>query len=367
MHQEFGELAIKERNVRLSKLRQALLEQNLDAILISQPENRRYLSGFTGSAGWLILSPEREVLATDFRYYEQVEREAPAFELAKVTGKFSDLLPGVLADLGVQRLGFESQHLTVDEWSTLRQATEGVEWVPLKGTVEAIRVVKEQGEIEAIRRSVALTDAAFAHFLHAIQPGMTELEAAWEIEAYMRTHGASKASFDLIVAAGPNGALPHASASDHVIQPGEPIVVDIGCVVDGYCSDMTRTFCLSQPSPKYLEVWDIVRRAQEAAEASIRAGIGGAAADAAARDLITAAGYGEAFGHGLGHGVGLAVHEGPRASRLSEDTLEAGMTLTVEPGIYLPGEFGVRLEDLVIIHEQDVEILTNTPKMPVVD
>jgi Xaa-Pro aminopeptidase len=353
--------------LRLKKLRHALLEQNLDAILVSQPENRRYLSGFTGSAGWLIITSERKVLATDFRYYEQVEREAPAFELAKVTGKFSDLLPGVLADLGAQRLGFESQHLTVDEWSTLRQATEGVEWVPLKTTVEALRVVKDQGEMEAIRRSVALTDAAFAHLLEVIRPGMTELEAAWEIEAHMRTHGASKASFDLIVAGGPNGALPHAGAGHHVLQPGEPIVVDIGCVLEGYCSDMTRTFCLGQPGSKYLEVWDIVRRAQEAAEASIRAGTSGVAADAAARDLITAAGYGEAFGHGLGHGVGLAVHEGPRASRLSEDTFEEGMTLTIEPGIYLPGEFGVRLEDLVIIHEQGVEILTNTPKMPVID
>ena len=353
--------------MRLEKLRQALLEQKLNAILISQPENRRYLSGFTGSAGWLILSPEREVLATDFRYYEQVAREAPSFELAKVTTKFTDLLPGVLADLGVQRLGFESLHLTVDEWSTLSRATEGVEWVPLKETVEAIRVVKEEAEIEAIRRSVALTDAAFAHLVEVIRPGMTELEAAWEIEAHMRIHGASKAAFDLIVAAGPNGALPHALAGDHVIEPGEPIVFDIGCVVDGYCSDMTRTFCLGRPSPKYLEVWDIVRRAQEAAEASIRAGISGVAADAAARDLITAAGYGAAFGHGLGHGVGLAVHELPRASRLSEDTLGPGMTLTVEPGIYLPGEFGVRLEDLVIIRDQGVEILTNTPKMPVID
>ena len=353
--------------MRLTKLRQALSEQNLGAILVGQPENRRYLSGFTGSTGWLIITAQRQALATDFRYYEQVEREAPAFELAKVTGKYADLLPGMLADLGVKRLGFESQHLTVDQWSTWDQATEGVEWVPLKSTVEAIRMVKDEGEIEAIRRSVALTDAAFAHLLKVIRPGMTELEAAWEIEAYMRTHGASKTSFDLIVAVGPNGALPHARAGDLIVQPGEPVVVDIGCVLEGYCSDMTRTFCLGQPSPKYLEVWDIVRRAQEAAEASVRAGVSGVAADAAARDLITAAGYGEAFGHGLGHGVGLAVHEGPSASRLSEDTFKAGMTLTVEPGIYLPGEFGVRLEDLVIIQEQGVEILTNTPKMPTID
>jgi Xaa-Pro aminopeptidase len=353
--------------MRLTKLRETLAEKELDALLISQPENRRYLSGFTGSAGWLLITAGRALLATDFRYYEQVGREAPDFELAQVKTKFSDLLPELLADLGVGRLGFESQHVTVDQLDTWREAVDGVEWVPLKDVVEGIRSIKDAAEIDALRRSVALTDAAFAHLLERVRPGMTEREAAWQIEAYMRSHGASKVAFDLIVAAGPNGALPHAQPGDHVIQPGEPIVVDIGCVVEGYCSDMTRTFCLGQPSAKYLEVWDVVLQAQKAVEAMVRAGVRGVEADATARDLITEAGYGDYFGHGLGHGVGLAVHEGPRASRLSEDTFEAGMTLTIEPGIYLPGEFGVRLEDLVLISEEGIEILTNTPKMPVVD
>jgi Xaa-Pro aminopeptidase len=360
--------------MRLTALREVLAERGLDAILISQPENRRYLSGFTGSAGWLIITAGQALLATDFRYYEQVGRQAPAFELAKIKTKFSDLLPDLFSGLGVARsapragrLGFESQHLTVDQLYTISQAAEAVEFVPLKDTVETLRAVKDEDEIDALRRSVALTDAAFAQFVEVVRPGMTEREAAWEIEAAMRTGGASKVAFDLIVAAGPNGALPHARPGDHAIQPGEPVVVDIGCVVDGYCSDMTRTFCLGQPSDKYLEVWQIVLQAKEAAEAVIRAGVSGVDADAAARNVIAAAGYGDYFGHGLGHGVGLAVHEGPRASRLSEDTLEAGMSLTVEPGIYLPGEFGVRLEDLVIIGEHGIEILTNTPKMPLVD
>jgi Xaa-Pro aminopeptidase len=353
--------------MRVTKLRAILPEKDVDAILIGQPENRRYLSGFTGSACWLIITAEQAILATDFRYYEQVGREAPGFELAKITTKFADLLPEVLAGLGVGRLGFESQHLTVDELYTLSAATGEVEWVPLKDTVETLRMFKDEDEIEALRRSVALNDAAFAHLLEVVKPGITEREAAWEMEAYMRTHGAPKIAFDLIVAAGPNGALPHARPGDHVIQPGEPVVVDIGCRVDSYCSDMTRTFCLGEPDPKYLEVWDIVLRAQEAAKAVVRAGVTGVEADAAARDLITEAGYGEQFGHGLGHGIGLAVHERPRASRLSEDTFEEGMTLTIEPGIYLPGEFGVRLEDLVIIRKDGIEILTNTPKIPVVD
>ncbi len=353
--------------MRLTKLRETLSQHNLDALLNSQPENRRYLSGFTGSSGWLVVTPDRALLATDFRYFEQVAREVSGFELAKVKGEFPDLLPGLMAELEVQRLGFESQHLTVEQLYEWSQETAGVEWVPLKETVEALRAVKDEVEVEALRRSAALTDAAFAHLVERIRPGMTEQEAAWEIEAYMRTRGASKVAFDLIVAAGPNGALPHARAGDYAIQPGEPIVVDIGCVLDGYCSDMTRTFCVGQPSPEYLEVWNLVLQAQEAAEAKLRAGLSGVEADAIARAVIDEAGFGEYFGHGLGHGVGLAIHEGPRASRLSKDRLEAGMSLTIEPGIYLPGRFGVRLEDLVIIHEDGIEILTNTPKMPVVD
>jgi Xaa-Pro aminopeptidase len=352
--------------MRLTKLRTILVEQGLDAILVNQPENRRYLSGFTGSAGWLFITAERAMLATDFRYWEQVHREAPDFELAKVETKFSALLPGLLAEVGAERLGFESQYVTVDELHSWAQASEGVEWVPLKAAVERLREVKEAGEIEALRQSAALTDAAFAHLLKVIKPGMTEREAAWEIEAHMRTNGAGRVAFDLIVAAGPNGALPHARASDHIIQPGEPIVIDIGCVLDGYCSDMTRTICLGQPSSRYLQVWEIVRKAQETAETAIRAGLSGLEADALARDLIAEAGYGEHFGHGLGHGVGLAIHEGPRASRISEDTLETGMALTVEPGIYLPGEFGVRIEDLVIIGPDRVRVLTGTEKVPVV-
>jgi Xaa-Pro aminopeptidase len=348
--------------MRLATLRKTLTEHDLDAILVSQPDNRRYLSGFTGSAGWLFISLERAILATDFRYFEQVGREAPDFELAKITTNLDKLLPDLVADLDIERLGFESQHVTVDQLHSWAQVAEGVEWVPLKDTVERIRAVKDDDEIDALRRSVALTDAAFAHMLEVIEPGMTEQATAWEIETYMRTHGASKVAFDLIVAAGPNGALPHARASDHIIRPGEPIVADIGCVLDGYCSDMTRTFCLGEPSAKYLEVWDIVLQAQESAEAFIHAGISGVEADSVARDLIAEAGYGEYFGHGLGHGVGLAVHEDPRASQTSDHTLEAGMTLTVEPGIYLPGEFGVRIEDLVIVGEDGVEILTRTPK-----
>lgn len=353
--------------MRLMRLRSAIDEHRIDAMLVCQPDNRRYLSGFTGSAGWLVISPDRAILASDFRYFEQVEREAPGFELAKIDTKLVDLLPELLADLGVKHLGFESQHVPVHDLQAWSSAAEEVEWVPVKNAVEKLRVVKDEDEVESLRRSAALTDAAFAYFLGVLKPGTTEREAAWEIEAYMRTHGASKVAFDLIVAAGPNGALPHARPGDRVIQAGEPLVVDIGCVVDGYCSDMTRTISLGTPNSRYLEVWEIVFKAQEAAATQVRPGMSGVEADALAREPIAEAGYAELFGHGTGHGVGLAVHEDPRASRLSEDTLEAGMALTIEPGIYVPGEFGVRIEDLVIIREKGAEILSGAPKTPVIE
>lgn len=352
--------------MRLDRVREMLSQQGVDGLLVSQPENRRYLSGFTGSAGYLLISPGAALLATDFRYYEQVGRQAPDFELVRIKDRFADLLPDLVQRLAIARLGFEAQHVTVDELHTLSGTTPDVAWVPLKNSVEQVRAVKDEAEIEAIRRSVALTDAAFAHFLAVVEPGMTERQAAWEIEKYMRERGADKVAFDLIVAAGPNGALPHARPGDAEIVEDQPIVIDIGASVDGYASDMTRTVCLGQPSARYLEVWQIVLRAQQTAESAIRAGLPGREADAAARDVIVQAGYGDYFGHGLGHGVGLAVHEAPRAGRLSEDVLQAGMTLTVEPGIYLPGEFGVRLEDLVIIRDDGVDILTETPKEPVV-
>ena len=352
--------------MRLTKLRDMIKERGVDALLVGQADNRRYLSGFTGSTGWLLVTARRAVLATDFRYYEQVGRQAPDWELARIKTRFTDLLPDLLADLDVRRLGFESEHLTVAQLETFREAATGVEWQPLKQMVETLRLIKDRAEIEALRRSAALNDAAFVHLLSVIEPGMTERAVAWEIESYLRTHGASKVSFDLIVAAGPNGALPHARPGDHEIQVGEPVVIDMGCILDGYCSDMTRTICLGQAEDKYLEIWDLVLRAQQTALAGIHAGMEGIEADALARRVIEEAGYGDQFGHSLGHGVGLSVHEGPRASRLSKDALQAGMSLTVEPGVYLPGEFGVRIEDLVIIGEEGVENLTHSPKSPVV-
>jgi len=319
--------------MRLTKLREILTNEGLDAILITQPENRRYLSGFTGSTGVLLISQEQAVLATDFRYYEQVEKQAPDFRLAKVTARFETLLPELIQQVGAKTVGFESTHLTVDQHQQWQEVAEGFELLPTRELVERIRAVKDEGELGKIKKAIALSDEALAHIAGFIEPGMTEKEVAWELEVFMRTRGAEKLAFDTIVGSGPNGAMPHATVSERVIQAGEPIVIDMGAMVDGYNSDLTRTICAGRADDKFKEIHAIVLEAQLTAERDIRPGMQGKQADGIARQVIEQAGYGENYGHGLGHGVGLAVHEKPGVGRLSEDVLEPGMVFTVEPGI----------------------------------
>ncbi len=353
-------------NMRVARLRELLADEGLDAILIVQPENRRYLSGFTGSAGILLISQMQTLLLTDFRYYEQVERQAPDFQLVRVNGASHTVLAGGVSDLGLKRLGFESHVLTVETYEQWKAAMPSVEWIPTSGFVEKLRQAKDAGELAAIREAVRIADEAMSHLMEWIHPGVTEREAAWKLEVYMRTHGAEKLAFPLIVAAGENAAMPHAVASDRTIQCGEPIVVDIGAVYEGYCSDLTRSFCIGQADDSYRAVWDLVLRAQLTAEEALKAGMLGSEADSVARGIIYEGGYESKFGHGLGHGVGLVIHEEPRASQTYQDPLVAGAVLTVEPGIYLPGWGGVRIEDMVVLKDNGCEVLTRAPKVPVV-
>ena len=352
---------------RLSRLRASLAEQSIDALLITQPENRAYLSGFTGSAGVLFISAELAAIATDFRYYEQLSIESPCFELVKVTSTFADALPELLARQPVKRLGFESDHVTVADAEEWMGAVPDAQWAPTKGLVMDMRAVKDADEIRTLSEAIRLTDEALASALAQVWPGMTERNLAWLIETYIRTHGAP-VSFDIIVAAGSNGARPHARASDARLPAGEPIVIDMGARLGGYCADLTRTICLGQPREidRFWEIYNTVLRAQQAAEAAIRPGLTGKEVDAIAREVISEAGYGDQFGHGLGHGVGLAVHEMPRLSRLATASLVAGNVVTVEPGIYLSGWGGVRIEDVVLVTENGVEVLTKAPKDPIV-
>lgn len=358
-------------NERLARLRKKIVQQNLDALLITRPENLYYLSGFGGGEyldATMIVSADLAWISTDSRYYEQVKTFAPDFKLFEAGYDRNKVLGELGTTAKPQVVGFEMAYLTVatfKDWSKAARKA-GFKLKATDGMVEELRIVKDAQELAKIKRAVDLTDAAFAHFCQAIKPGMTEKQGAWIIEKYMREHGADKVAFDLIVAAGPNGALPHAHPSDYVIQRGAPIVVDIGCRMDHYNSDLTRTICLGEPDAQFSQVYDTVLKAQRAAEKKIHAGVKGKRADMFARAVIDKTEWGETFGHGLGHGVGLAVHEGPVASKRSKDTYRENMTLTIEPGIYIAGWGGVRIEDLVVIKEDSVEILSQASKDPIV-
>ena len=362
-------------NNRLASLRAKIAEQGLDALLVTQPQNQLYISGFSAESDYLdatlLISADEAWISTDSRYYEDVKQRAKDFKLfeagndkTKVFGEFATAAKPKI-------VGYEVTHLTVatlKDWTRAARKA-GFKLKPVSGLVEELRMVKDADELATIKRAVALADDAFAHFIAVVKLGMTEKEGAWVIEEYMRKHGAEKIAFDLIVAAGPNGAMPHAIPGDRKFQRGEPIVVDIGARVDNYHSDMTRTICLGQPADdQFKKVYELVLKGMRAAEKKIKAGIKGKRADGFARSVIEKANpeWGKTFGHGLGHGVGLAVHEGPRASKFSKDVYKPNMTLTIEPGIYLAGWGGVRIEDLVVIHEDGVEILTQATKEPFV-
>ncbi|MFH1031692.1 MAG: Xaa-Pro peptidase family protein [Chloroflexota bacterium] len=351
---------------RLQNLRLKLAEKEIDGILISQPENRYYLSGFDGSAGYLLITAKDSVLATDFRYTEQAKVQAPDYKIQRITGKLEEWFPKLVAELNVSRLGFESENLTFSLHhqlaDTLRKAQPKAKLVPVEGLVESLRAIKEPEEIELITKAVEITDRAFDYIRDRIWPGMAEREIAWEIEKFFRESGSSSLPFEVIVASGPNSALPHARPSERQIAPGEPIVIDIGARIDGYSSDFTRTICLGEGGSTFKKVYDTVLGAQLAAIAIIKAGMSGQEADSLARTVIDEGGYGEAFGHGLGHGVGLVVHEMPRLGPYSNDILSSDMVFTIEPGIYLPGWGGVRIEDLAVLEKGGVKVLSKARK-----
>lgn len=352
---------------RLDALRRRLGHGDLEAILISQDDNRRYLSGFTGSAGFLLVSQNRALLATDFRYVEQAQAEAPAFDVVRVQGAPSKWLPPLLADLGVRRLGFEDRDLSFGSYRDLTQALgEGgseTGLVPAGGLVEPLRAVKEDAELRSLEAAAALADAALAEVLPGVEAGTSENDLAWRLESYLRQNGSEPLPFEIIVASGPNAARPHARPTDRVIRDGEPVVIDLGARVGGYCSDMTRTICLGDGDGNFARVYDIVLGAQLTAAATLQAGMTGEEVDRLGRTAIAQAGYAENFGHGLGHGVGLAAHEEPRLGPNSEDVLGDGMVFTIEPGIYIPGWGGVRIEDIVALEGNKLRELTTAPKI----
>ncbi len=349
---------------RLNEVRRLMKEKKIPALLVTQPQNSRYLSGFTGGAGELLITPQRAILSTDSRYWEQAAQQAPDFTLHRSKGKPRDYLPGLLEAAGnPSRLAYEASGFTVAKFDEFKTATPKIKWIKTTELVEKLRYVKDADEIAQIRQAIDLAEEGYNYLMQILKPGMTEHEVAWDLEVYLRTHGADGLGFETIIASGPNSALPHYEGGHRVIREGEPLIIDWGARVDGYRSDMTRTIVLGQAGAKFHEVYDTVLRAQRTAIEKMKAGMISNVADALARDVIVAAGYGDNFGHGLGHGVGLATHEGPRATyAVDDETIPAGSVITIEPGIYIPGWGGVRIEDMVLVKEDGVEVLTHLPK-----
>jgi len=355
---------------RLAALRDLLADQGLEALLISSPDNRRYLSGFTArddvpneSCGSLLVTRNAALLFTDFRYLEWARAEAKEFDILVYQAGLGAVLAEQLGVNQVTRLGFETFSLTFGQYQRLTQAASqadlSVEWVPTEGLVDSLREVKTAEEVAAVRLALAATERVLTEVADLLIPGLSERQVAWEIERRLREEGAEGLAFCPIVAAGANSARPHHTPGDYLLQEQEPIIIDMGARIAGYCADLTRTVILGEPTERFREIYSIVRRAQARAEAGLQAGMESLAGDALARDIIVQAGFGEAFGHSLGHGVGLAVHEAPSLSPVKErgTVLKAGSIVTVEPGIYLSGWGGVRLEDMALIEAGRAEVL----------
>ncbi len=344
-------------NDRLRQLQEKLAAEDIDALLVTQPANRRYLSGFDGTSGVLLVGREKAFLVTDFRYLEQAEKQAPHCKLCP----WKDDLPKSLAPLVEaerwQKIGFEEKHLTC---AAYRELAAGIstELVGRDGLVEDLRLIKSESELAILRRGAACLDRAFEHICKFIRPGLTEQAVSLELEYRLRCLGAEGISFRYIVASGERGAMPHGVASPKTLSAGELVTMDFGAVFDGYNTDMTRTVALGEPDARQRQIYETVRAAQQKALLGIKPGMTGKEADALAREPIKEAGFGEYFGHGLGHGVGLDYHEQPVLSPRSETILAPGMVVTVEPGIYIPGWGGVRIEEMVLITAQGAEMLT---------
>ena len=345
---------------RRAKLASRLDELNADAFLISRLPNVRYLTGFTGSNGQLILTASDSVFLTDGRYDEQSRRQVPDVRRVVYTGEFIRAFSEACSDLGVGRVAFEAAGLTYKTYRDL--SGNGRDLLPTDQEVERLRWVKDAEEIARLNEAQALADDAFDLITHKLVEGITERDAAFELDMSLRQAGAENVAFDTIMAFGENAAEPHHRPADRSLQRGDIVKMDFGCVVGGYHSDMTRTVSYGDPPARLREVYDIVRAAQQAGVDAMRAGVSGGEADEAARGVIRDAGYGSSFSHSLGHGVGLEIHEGPTLRASGKDVVPEGAVVTVEPGVYLEGVGGVRIEDMVEVGRDGCRVIPQTPK-----
>jgi len=344
----------------LDRTRRYLDGAGVDALLLLKTENRRYATGFTGSAGLALVSARDALLAVDFRYYDQAASQAPACEVLRGGADPTGALAEALAARELRRVGFEAESVPYARVERLRETLAPAELVPL-GDVDRVRWIKDDGEIAAVQRAAEISDAAFAHILTVLRPGVTEQDVALELEIFVRRAGAERLSFDTVLASGPRSALPHGRATDRVMASGDFVTLDFGPVYRGYTADCTRTVMLGRPDDRQRTIYALVLDAQRRALAAVRAGVSSRSVDAVARAVIEDAGYGDAFGHGLGHGIGLEIHEGPSLSPRVDVPLQAGMVLTIEPGVYLSGWGGVRIEDDVVVTADGGRVLTHAP------
>ena len=347
--------------MKLVKLRQTLIDLNVDALLITNEYNRRYMTGFTGTAGVAVVTKDDAVFITDFRYTEQATAQVKDFRIVQHNGPIFAEVGAQVALMGAKTIGFEKDSMSYGTYEIYKEAVKA-EFVPVSGVIEKIRLIKTQEEINIIKAACEIADNAFTHILDFIKPGITELDVSNELEFFMRKQGATSSSFDIIVASGVRSALPHGVATDKVIEKGDFVTLDFGALYNGYISDITRTIAVGQPSDKLVEMYNVVLESQLLALDKVGPGMTGIEADAVARDYLKSKGYGEAFGHSTGHGIGLEVHEGPGLSFRSETVLVPNMVVTIEPGVYLPGIGGVRIEDDILITETGNERLTHSTK-----
>jgi Xaa-Pro aminopeptidase len=343
-------------NSRVDKLRNKLTDGQ--ACYISSFANIFYYSGFTSEDASLVISHDSAVLFTDSRYTVQAKNECPEFELCDDISKYSEIFKRIKA----QEIFYEQQYITVAQLQKIKSYVKNIPFTPSQDIISSLRENKDEYEISKIREAERLGSEAFAYLLNELRAGMTELEAALKLEFFMRSHGARKMSFDTIAASGVRSAMPHGIASGKTIENGDFVTFDFGCVLDGYCSDMTRTIVMGHPNEKQKEIYNTVLNAQTAAIDAVCVGMRCSDVDKTARDIISKAGYGECFGHSLGHSVGIEIHENPCFSPKSEAIIQNGHVITVEPGIYVEGFGGVRIEDVVAIHNDMVENLTFSPK-----
>lgn len=347
--------------MKLTKLRQALIEHNVEAILITNEYNRRYMTGFTGTSGVAVVSQQDAVFITDFRYTEQASEQVKEFRVVQHSGPIHEEVAKQVAAMGVKSLAFEKDAMHFGTYEVYNSAVN-VDFVPVSGLIEKIRLIKTEEEINIIKVACEIADNAFTHILNFIKPGITELDVSNELEFFMRKQGAASSSFDIIVASGLRSALPHGVATNKIIETGDFVTLDFGAYYNGYISDITRTIAVGQPSEKLVEMYNAVLESQLLALDKVGPGMTGIEADAVARDYLKSKGLGEAFGHSTGHGIGLEVHEGPGLSFRSDTVLEPNMVVTIEPGVYIPGIGGVRIEDDILITKTGNEVLTHSTK-----